>query len=356
MYKKQALMTCIFLNMTQTNDMATRKPGYGFYVLLAAVSALMLVTVLPYLEVFVLALIVAIVTSPLYDRLLRWTKWPGLASGLSVLIVALLIIVPLYLFVILAIGQFISFTPLVQEFFATHSVKTILSDIPMLKALLPGADFNNFVQSSVVSSVDFLKQLVVPFATTTAYTIINVVIFLFMLVFMYPVKDAFIEYLKDIVPLDPDESDTFVDRLVVTANTTIKSSFAAAFVQAALSLIGYLATGIPAPLFWLFAVFIASLLPFGSGIINVPIIVGLFVSGNVFPALVLLVWQIVVVSNADNIVRISMLKRSTVQLPELLTLLATIGGIVTFGFFGIIFGPLIAVMFVFMLELYKKVR
>jgi predicted PurR-regulated permease PerM len=328
---------------------------FGFYVLLLAVCALMLVTALPFLQAFIMALVVALATAPLYDRLARLVRYPGLASILSVLVIVLLAIIPLYLFVALSIAQFAGFAPQAQAFIQTYSFADIAAH-PLLQSLAPGADISGFLQTITDSSVGFLKGLLVPLVATSTTAVIHLILFIIMLAFMYPTKDRLIAYVKDLMPLPPEDAASFVDGLIATAATTLQSSLAAALVQAFLSFAAYLVIGIPAPLFWLFAVFIAAVLPFGSGVVNIPIVLVLAATGNMPAALGLLAWQVIIVSNADNLVRMEMLSRSAVRLPELLTLLSTLGGLVTFGFLGIIYGPLIAVMFVSVLELWRQGR
>lgn len=335
--------------------MNTAVNRFGFYVLLLAVSALMLVTALPYLQAFIMALVVALATAPLYDLLVRVVKYPGLASVLNVLIIVLLAVIPLYLFVALAIAQFAGLAPQAQAFIDTHSIG-LIAQHPLVQQLIPGADLSGYLQTVTDAAVGYAKNLLVPLATTTVTAVINLLLFIIMLLFMYPTKDRLIAYVKDLMPLPQEDANTFVDGLIATAATTLQSSLAAALVQAFLSLAAYLVIGIPAPLFWLFAVFIAALLPFGSGIVNIPMVLVLAATGNMPAAIGLLVWQVVIVSNADNLVRMEMLSRGAVRLPELLTLLSTLGGLVTFGFLGIIYGPLIAVMFVSVLELWRKGR
>ncbi len=99
--------------------------------------------------------------------------------------------------------------------------------------------------------------------------------------------------------------------------------------------------------------FFASFLPLGSGLITVPISILLLLSGNVFSGLGLLAWHIVVVSSIDNIVRAKMFEGGIVNLPEMVTFITTLGGVILFGFFGIIYGPLIAIAFLTMLDFYQ---
>lgn len=73
-----------------------------------------------------------------------------------------------------------------------------------------------------------------------------------------------------------------------------------------------------------------------------------------FAGLSILTWHAVVTSSSDNLVRSWLFKSGSTQLPELLTFIATLGGLSAFGILGVIFGPLIGVIYITFYRLYLE--
>ncbi len=65
-------------------------------------------------------------------------------------------------------------------------------------------------------------------------------------------------------------------------------------------------------------------------------------------------WCGAVVGTVDNLMRPWLVGRDT-EMPDLLILLGTLGGIVLFGAVGVIIGPIVAALFVTVWEIYGTV-
>jgi predicted PurR-regulated permease PerM len=88
-------------------------------------------------------------------------------------------------------------------------------------------------------------------------------------------------------------------------------------------------------------------------LIWVPAVIYLFAAGNAGAAIGLTIWNAAVVGSVDNVLRPWLVGKDT-QLPDLLILLGTMGGIVLFGAAGIVIGPVIAALFVTVWEIYGE--
>jgi predicted PurR-regulated permease PerM len=64
----------------------------------------------------------------------------------------------------------------------------------------------------------------------------------------------------------------------------------------------------------------------------------LFSKGEVGWGVFMLVWGALVISSVDNVVRPMLISRGS-SLPFLLTLLGVLGGVIAFGFVGMLIGP-----------------
>jgi predicted PurR-regulated permease PerM len=136
--------------------------------------------------------------------------------------------------------------------------------------------------------------------------------------------------------------DRVFQQAVVVARATIKGTLVIGIVQGLLGGIGFAIFGIASAAFWGTVMAIASMLPVvGTALIWIPAVIHLLVMGETTSAIGLAVWSAVIVSNVDNVLRPILVGGDT-QMPDLLVLIATFGGLSMFGGVGIILGPVIA--------------
>ena len=79
--------------------------------------------------------------------------------------------------------------------------------------------------------------------------------------------------------------------------------------------------------------------------ILVPGAIYLFAIGNAGYAIALLAWTFLVVTTIDNVLRPYLVGQDT-EMPDLLILISTLGGLSMFGAVGLIIGPVIAGLFI----------
>jgi len=83
----------------------------------------------------------------------------------------------------------------------------------------------------------------------------------------------------------------------------------------------------------------------------VPVVIVLFVNGQYMTGTLLLVWCGVVVATIDNFLRPVFVGRDA-QMPDLLILIGTLGGLFLFGPIGFIVGPIICGLFLTVWDIY----
>ena len=82
-------------------------------------------------------------------------------------------------------------------------------------------------------------------------------------------------------------------------------------------------------------------------------VIFLFATGNSGAGIGLLIYGIIIVSTIDNIIRFLIVSKRT-KLNSVIVLLGMIGGLFTFGFLGLIIGPLSLAYVLLIAELYVK--
>lgn len=114
----------------------------------------------------------------------------------------------------------------------------------------------------------------------------------------------------------------------------------------------YWLTGIHNALFWAFLTAICGLVPMvGTALVTVPLSIYLLTTGALWPGIILLLGALLVVANVDNVCRIFLMKQAADTHP-LIVIFGVILGIPLFGFWGIIFGPLLISGFLLLIRIY----
>lgn len=126
-------------------------------------------------------------------------------------------------------------------------------------------------------------------------------------------------------------------------------------IQGTLGGIGFAVAGIEAAVFWGAIMAVLSVLPgIGATLVWAPAVIYLLLSGETFAGLGLLLWSAGVVGTIDNFLRPMLVGRDT-EMPDLLILLSTLGGLALFGASGLVLGPILAALFMTVLAIYSRV-
>lgn len=114
-----------------------------------------------------------------------------------------------------------------------------------------------------------------------------------------------------------------------------------ALIQGGAATVGYLIIGVPQALIFGLLTALAALIPsFGTALVWVPVAAGLFIAGKTGAAVAVLCVGCVV-ALADNIARPMIARHAHLDLPTYVLLVAMLGGIVAFGPWGLLAGPLL---------------
>ena len=105
---------------------------------------------------------------------------------------------------------------------------------------------------------------------------------------------------------------------------------------------------------WGFLSGVCSLIPIiGTGIIWVPLAAYFFATNNISAGIGLSIYAIVLITNVDYVARVTILKK-LIDVHPLITIFGVIVGIGLFGFWGVIFGPLLFSYFIILVKIYAN--
>jgi predicted PurR-regulated permease PerM len=177
-----------------------------------------------------------------------------------------------------------------------------------------------------------------------------------LITFFFVLTDGkrLVDWMCAVSPMGAGRTRELLDECRLVARSVIGSNFLTGIAQAAVATIGYLIAGAPKPVFFGLATLLASFIPsVGTAIVALPLAGLLYLMGKPVAALFLAAWALLVVSLVDNLLR-PMLIKGDVQIHGALIFFSLIGGILLFGFTGLIVGPLALGVFTSLVRFHNR--
>jgi predicted PurR-regulated permease PerM len=178
---------------------------------------------------------------------------------------------------------------------------------------------------------------------------------LFLLLLFFLLRDGhrLRAELRPVSPFSEEQERQIFDHLERTIEGALQAVVVVPVAQGILAGIGFMLFGVPSPFVWGTAVILAATVPLvGSPLAWVPACVYLLVQGRPGPALGLLVFCTVVVSGSDNVIKPLLLKGSA-RIHPLLGFLSIVGGVLAFGVFGFLIGPVVLSLVLSAIRIYR---
>lgn len=322
-------------------------------------TVLFLVMVRGFLVAVILAGVFAGMARPAFLALsARLGDRRRLASLLTVLGLALIVVVPLGAFLTLVVTQAVdlgdSVGPWIQE--RAHSwdrLATWLHALPIVGPLVPDEQAIAAWASQFAGRAGtFLINNVRAATTSTMGVVLQLFVALYALYFFLLDGPAILGRILYFTPLQEGDERRLVAQFESVTRATIKGSIIVGLIQGALAGSAFFILRLPGAAFWSTVMAVLSVIPvLGSGIVWAPAAVILVATGRVGGGIFLAIWGLFVVGLVDNFLRPRFVGRDT-KMHDLLVLLSTFGGLAMFGLVGFIIGPIIAALFVTAWDLY----
>lgn len=186
--------------------------------------------------------------------------------------------------------------------------------------------------------------------------IISLGIALYLAFFLVRDGGSIVRSIRLAIPLPPDDKQELLEQFGTVLRATVKGNLVVALVQGALGGLAFWVLGVNAALLWAVLMALLSLLPaVGAGLVWGPVAIWLFATGEVWPAVGLVLYGVFVIGLVDNVLRPLLVGKDT-GMPDYLVLISTIGGIAVMGINGFVIGPVIAAMFVAVWDIQTTTR
>jgi len=273
----------------------------------------------------------------------KWKKW--LAALLLIVTCLIVFVLPIWLLVELLVPQFSYAFNHSDEFMAQGNQLILL-----VKKYFPQLEIND---QSIRDAVQQVVVIVPKFLNATMSVVVNTLVAFFILYFMLMSGRDMERRLVRLLPLKDSNKESLWSE---TRNMVVSNAIGIPVLmvcQCIVAILGYWIFQVDQPIIWGVLTGVASIIPMvGTMIVWVPICVIVFASGNVGLGIGLSLYCSVVVSNIDNVLRFTIMKKIG-DVHPLITVFGVIVGLQLFGIMGLIFGPLLLAYFILLMKIYR---
>ncbi|WP_133001013.1 AI-2E family transporter [Luteimonas arsenica] len=327
-----------------------------FLFLLLAVTVAFGWVLWPFYAAVFWAVILALLFSPLYRRLLaRMPRRRNLAALATLLVCLVIAVLPVTLIAV----------SLVQEASAifqrartgdvgfSHYFQQVMGVLPgwaidLLDRLGLGsvAELQDKLASGAASVSQFVATQALSVGQGTLHFFVSFGIMLYLLFFLFRDGAMLAARIRRAIPLDEGHKRALIGKFTTVIRATVKGNIVVAMVQGALGGLIFWILGVQGVVLWSVVMAFLSLLPaLGTFLVWGPVAIYFLATGSVVQGLVLIAYGVFVIGLVDNILRPILVGKDT-RMPDYVVLISTLGGMALFGLNGFVIGPLIAALFI----------
>lgn len=318
-----------------------------------------------YFILIVVAAVAAYLFTPLFNRLNK-RFGSGMSATLTLLTAIASVVVPMGLFVMLAVVQITNMVERVAEWVgrtdlsalgdqALRFVNDVLDRVPFINVDVTPDSLRGSMATAAQKVGEWLLGLLQGAAGSVFGGVTAAILFLYVFLSLLTNRDKVLVLIRRLNPLGEEITDLYMSKMGAMVKGTVMGQFVIAVCQGVAGATSIYIAGFHQG-FFLFAVLLSALsvIPLGSGIVTIPFGIGMILFGNVFGGAFVIVFHLIVVTNIDNFLRPILVPRAA-RLDSALMLLAVFSGIAMFGAWGIVIGPVLMIVIVTTISVYLAV-
>ena len=331
----------------------TLRPRLVFMLVIAiAITGVFFWVISDYVVALFVSAVLAGLLHPFYMRVTKWVGGRrGLASAATVLLSLVLIIIPMLIFLGILAGQAVEISNSAEKWLTVYReqpdlLQQQLESHGQLKKLLPYQDEIIAKASQVAAKVGSLVvNGLAATAKGTAEFFLMIFIMLIAMAYFLTEGRTLLDAVLRFTPLTEDDKEQMLNIILSVGRATLKGTVVIGIVQGGLGGLAFWVAGVQGALFWAAVMAVSSVIPsVGTALVWVPMVGFLALSGQFGAAVGVGLWCALIVGSADNILRPLLIGKDT-EMPDIVVMLTTFGGIALFGATGILLGPIIGALY-----------
>lgn len=242
-----------------------------------------------------------------------------------------------------------------------NRLSKLKNDDFQLKALISrvddfvGTKFNqpNLIGKYIDKLSQFVQDLFPSLLTGALGVFLTITVMYFILYFMLVQSEDFEKNMLKYAPLKKENALTFAQELRNTTYSNVLGQGVIALVQGLLVVLCFFVVGVNDTIFWGIIAFFLSFMPvIGAPIVTGPAALILFLNGHNWEGTFVTLFTLLVIINIDNVIRF-MINKKLADTHPIVTVIGVLIGLPLFGFVGLVFGPLLLLWFMHLIQIYQ---
>lgn len=308
----------------------------------------------PFLTPIAWALALAVVAHPLHTWIARKMDKPGLAAGIAVFAIALIIVAPVAFVGNSIVKEATTVVKTVQGALEDGTWREQLARNPHFGRALAAIEQHGNLGSQAQGMTAEVGKRASQAVAGSAWAFVELLLTLFILFFLFRDRREALTTLRSLVPLSASETTKVFNQVGDTIQGTVFGTLVVAAVQGTLGGLMFWWLGLPAPVLWGAVMGLLAIIPMlGTFVIWAPAAIFLAASGHWGKAAILAAWGAVAIGLIDNLLY-PMLVGKKMRLHTVPVFLAIVGGLSLFGAAGLILGPVILALTDAILEIWRR--
>lgn len=333
------------------------------------------VVIRPFIDAILFGAVIAYVFFPVYKLVRNRLKNETVSSAVTAILILLMISVPV-IFLIQNISQEANYLYIKSR--QKLSTQTILeldikcdeqktssycSFISKIDEYLKMPSVREQITLSFRNLTISIQSKITNFILSIPSAVLSVIIVFLTTFYLFKQGNLLVDSLRDVIPLKQKHQEEIIRQLNDVLFAILYGSIAVAFIQGILAIIGFYFFDVRNPIMWGIALMFAALLPFiGSWIVWLPlsvlkILVGLGEADRtgLWKGIGLFIYGLLIISTIDNFIKPYFISERA-KIHPMIIFLGVFGGLIVFGFIGIIVGPLILALLKTFFAIYETER
>jgi predicted PurR-regulated permease PerM len=293
----------------------------------------------------------ALVFTPLQRRIEASVRRPNLAAVLSLAIIGLLVVTPATWFAQRLAVETITVSQSVQEQIAAGKWHIAGDAHPQAAHFLAWVQQQVSMPENAAMATTWLKILITRLIKESAIAAVQVCLTLYFLFYFLRDRVRVLKAIRSLLPLSQSETDTIFGRVNDTIHATLRGMLALSALQGALGGLMYWWLGVPSPWLWGLVAGTFAFVPVADTLVLwLPAAVYLGLEGRWGEALGVAGLGSLLVRALENFLY-PVLVKERLRVPSVSIFVALLGGLLLFGWSGLVLGPVVLTVTAALLEI-----